>query len=139
MEEKRIINGTFGEVWLDDEKVGECYGLQAKINFKKEDVKLCGKMGTGKKITGYDGTGSLKMHKVNTRMGKKIRSIVSDGKDVRFLIISKLADPDALGTERIAVKGVSFDDITLADWEAGVIGKTEAPFTFSDFEYYDEI
>ena len=139
LEAKRIINGKWGEVWLDDEKVGECYGLQAKVNFKKEDVIMCGQMGNDKKVTGWDGTGSLKMHKVNSRMAKLVRSLMADGRDVRFTIISKLDDPDNEGSERIAISGVSFDDITLADWEAGNIGKIEAPFTFTGAKYQDEI
>ncbi|HOQ15115.1 MAG TPA: phage tail tube protein, partial [Bacillota bacterium] len=77
MEDKRIINGTYGEVWLNDEKVGECYGLQAKINFQKEDIRMCGKPGVGKKVIGYNGTGSLKMHKINSRMGRLLRSMVA--------------------------------------------------------------
>jgi hypothetical protein len=139
LEAKRIINGKWGEVWLDDEKVGECYGLQAKVNFKKEDVIMCGQMGNDKKVTGWDGTGSLKMHKVNSRMAKLVRSLMADGRDVRFTIISKLDDPDTEAAERIAISGVSFDDITLADWEAGNIGKIEAPFTFTGAKYQDEI
>ena len=139
LEAKRIINGKWGEVWLDDEKVGECYGLQAKVNFKKEDVIMCGQMGNDKKVTGWDGTGSLKMHKVNSRMAKLVRSLMADGRDVRFTIISKLDDPDTEVAERIAISGVSFDDITLADWEAGNIGKIEAPNTDTGAKYKDEI
>ncbi len=138
-EAKRIINGKWGEVWLDDEKVGECFGLQAKVNFKKEDVVMCGQMGNDKKVTGWDGTGSLKMHKVSSRMAKQARSLMVHGKDVRFTIISKLADPDVNGTERISISGVSFDDVTLADWEAGNLGTIEAPFTFTGVDYLDEI
>ena len=39
---KRVISGTWGEVWLDGEYVGECYALQAKHAFTKEDVQQCG-------------------------------------------------------------------------------------------------
>ena len=34
---------------------------------------------------------------------------------------------------------VSFDDLTLADWQAAAIGSVTAPFTFSDYEYLDQI
>lgn len=139
MDGKRVISGTWGEVWLDSEKIIECYGLQAKLNFKKEDVQLCGQMGSDKKVTGFDGTGSLRMHKVNSRMAKKVLKDIIQGKDVRFTIITKLADPDSYGTERAVLKGVSFDDLTIADWEAKQPGKIEAPFTFSKVEYLDMI
>lgn len=136
---KRVISGTWGEVWLDGDKVGECYGLQAKVSFNKEDVPICGQMATDKKVTSIECTGSLKMHKVTSRMALAIGEDIRNGKDVRFTIVSKLKDPDAYGAERVVLKNVSFDDVTLADWEAKNVGKVEAPFTFTDYEYLDLI
>ena len=136
---KRAISGTWGEVWLNDDKVGECYGLQAKVSFNKEDVPMCGMMAVDKKVTSVSCTGSLKMYKVNSRMAGKIGKEIRNGKDVRFTVISKLADPDSYGAERVVLKNVSFDDVTLADWESKTIGKVEAPFTFTDYQYLDEI
>ena len=71
---KRVINGTFGEVWLDGDKVSECYGLQAKVSFNKEDIALCGQMASDKKVTSIECTGSLRMHKVTSRMALAISS-----------------------------------------------------------------
>jgi hypothetical protein len=139
MDAKNVINGTFGEVWLDSDKVGECKGLQAKLDFRKEDVNIPMKMGKETKVIGWEGKGSLKLHKVSSRLAIKLRDLVKNGVDVRFTVISKLADPDAYGAERIAVKYVSFDDLTLADWETAKIGEVEAPFTFSDYDFLDEI
>jgi len=136
---KRVMNGTFGEVWLDGEYVSECYGLQAKVSFNKEDVNICGQMATDKKITSISCTGSLKLLKVNSRMALAIGDDIRKGKDLRFTVISKLADPDAYGAERIVLRNVSFDDLTLADWEAKVNGKVEAPFTFTDYEFLDTV
>lgn len=136
---KRVISGTWGEVWLDGDKVGECYGLQAKVSFNKEDIALCGQMASDKKVTSVECTGSLKLHKVTSRMARAIGTYIRDGRDIRFTIVSKLSDPDAYGAERVALKNVSFDDLTLADWEAKSVGKVEAPFSFTDYEYLDMI
>ena len=38
VETKRICNGTFGELWLDGDYVGECYKAQAKVEFTKEEI-----------------------------------------------------------------------------------------------------
>ena len=54
-------------------------------------------------------------------------------------IVSKLADPDSAGAERIAYYGVQFSDLTLADWQAAAVGKITAPFTFTRFELLDAI
>lgn len=136
---KRVISGTHGQVWLDGELVGECYGLQAKSSFNKEEVPQCGRMSVDSKVKSIKNTGSLRMHKVNTRMALALGDNIRNGRDVRFTIISKLADPDSYGAERVALKNVSFDDLTLADWEADNLGKVECPFTFTDFEFLDAI
>lgn len=136
---KRVISGTWGEVWLDGAKVSECYGLQAKVSFNKEDIALCGQMASDKKVTSIECTGSLRMHKVTSRMALAIGENIRNGKDVRFTIVSKLKDPDAYGAERVVLSNVSFDDLTLADWEAKSVGKVECPFTFTDYEFLDEI
>ena len=136
---KRVISGTLGEVWLDGDKVSECYGLQAKVSFNKEDIALCGQMASDKKVTSIECTGSLRMHKVTSRMALAIGENIRNGKDVRFTIVSKLKDPDAYGAERVVLSNVSFDALTLADWEAKSVGKVECPFTFTDYEFLDEI
>lgn len=134
---KRVMSGTWGEVWLDNDYVGECYGLQAKVNFVKVDVPMCGRMATDKKISSINCTGSMRLYKVSSRMAIAIGDAIRNGRDVRFTVISKLADPDAYGAERVVLKNVSFDDLTLADWEVAVNGKVEAPFTFTDYEFLD--
>ena len=139
MNAKRIFNGTWGQVWLDNELVSECFGLQAKASMTKEDVNFCGQMASDKKVTGIAYTGSLKLHKVNSRMVIAIGDKVKKGEDPRFLIISKLADPDAAGAERVEIRNVSFDDVTLADWEAAKKGSVEAPFTFTDYEFTEKV
>ena len=139
IDSRKIMNGTYGEVWLDDAQIGECKGLQAKVEFQREDVNLCGQAAVDSKMNGWKGTGSLKLFKVNSRMANLMASYFSDGKDVRFSIISKLADPDATGTERVKIKNVSFGDLMLADWEAATVGEVEIAFTFTGFDFLDKV
>lgn len=136
---KRVMSGTWSEVWLDGEQVGEAYGFQAKIAANKEKIELCNQMWTDHKIMSVEGTGTLRMHKVNSRMTLLLAEALSSGKDLRFTIVEKQADPDADGVERIALLNVSFDDVTLADWEAGQVGKVEAPFTFCGCRTLDAV
>ena len=139
VETKRICNGTFGEIWLDGDYVAEIKKAQAKVVFNKEEIKQCGVFITDIKVVGCKGTGSLTMFKVNTRMGRKIADMVSKKQDLRFTVVSKLADPDAYGAERVSLSGVQFDDLTLFDWEAQTPGEVEAPFIFTGYEYLDQI
>lgn len=136
---KRVINGSWGQVWLDSDYVSECYGCKLAVKTTKEKIHLAGQMAEDNKITGLELTGTLKLYKCSSRMGRLIADKLKNGQDVRFTIISKLDDPDAYGAERISVTGVSFDDLTLADWETGKIGQTECPFTYTDYKYLDTI
>lgn len=139
VETKRICNGTFGELWLDGDYVSEIRKAQAKVEYNKEEIKQCGMFFTDSKIVGCKGTGSLTLYKVNTRMGQKLAALASAQQDVRFTVISKLADPDAYGAERVSLDGVQFDDLTLFDWEAQTPGEVEVPFIFTGYEYLDQI
>lgn len=139
VETKRICNGTFGEVWLDSDYVGECKKAQAKVEFNKEEIKQCGMFFTDSKVVGCKGTGSLTLFKVNSRMAIRIADMVRNKQDLRFTVVSKLADPDAYGAERVSISGVQFDDLTLFDWEAQTPGEVETPFIFTGYEYLDQI
>ena len=135
---KRVINGTYGEVWVDGEKVAECTACQAKVAKQKETIRLCGQFMSDTKATGADGTGSLTLYHVDSGFLQRQRDLQS-GVDPRCTVIAKLRDPDSYGAERVALYNVSFDDLTLADWAAAAVGTITAPFTFSRYELLDEI
>lgn len=139
MEDREVINGTWGEVWLESDYVSESTALQIKIDLNKEDINICRRLAKGSKVVGWEGKGSLKMHKANSRMGKLLSESLKTGKFPTYTIMSNLADPDAKGFEKIVVTGVSFDDLTLMDWENAKNGEIEAPFTFTGYDYKDAI
>ena len=136
---KRVMSGTWGEVWLDGDFVGECYKFQAKDSYTRDKIVLGGKLRPGYKLNSIEGKGSMGLHKVSSRMAIKIGEALKAGNDPRFTVISKLDDPDAYGAERVSFTGVLFDDLTLADWEVATSGKIEAPFTYDDYEFLDKV
>ena len=127
------------EVWINDELIDEIKAFQAKIEFDKEDVNIAGDMWLNHKITGYSGTGSMTLNKTNSRMVKLLGDYLKDGKEPNITIVGKLADPGNGGSERISLTGVSFDDLTLFDFEVKSLGETECPFTFQDMKTIDLI
>lgn len=137
--QEKPISGTFGEVWLNGDYVAECKGLQAKIDFDKEKIPLPRQYIVGHKIMSAEGKGSLTLFKMSSRMGDLISNRFKKGESLEFTIVSKLADPQSYGTERVSVEGVVFDDLTLADWKRAEVGEVECPFTFTNYEYLDMI
>lgn len=135
----RVMSGTWGELWLDDEKFADVYKFQAKRTANKEKIALCGQMATDTKTMSTEGTGSIGFYKTTSFMNRKVGDALEKGQDPRFTLIGKLDDPDAYGAERVAIYNVSFDDETVADWEASAIGKIEAPFTWTRREFLDTV
>ncbi len=136
---EQVINGSWGEAWLDGDYLAEIKGLEAKLAIEYEDIDRPRRLGKGKKMIGFEGTGTLKLHKVTSRFIKLLSDNLKQGKQTSFTVISKLDDPDALGAERIMLKNVTLEELTLANWEAKTNGEEEIPFSFDDWEPIDLI
>ncbi len=138
-EAKRVINGTFGQVWLESELVREATGLKADVALEFMDVPMCGDLARHQKVSGITGNGSITMNKTNSRMALKLSDMIKAGMTPSFTIISKLADPDSYGAERVVLKNCQFSMLTLADWTVKQPGSITQNFTFTDWEYIDLI
>lgn len=138
-ESNRVINGTWGEMWFDDDYVGEIESCKGEVNITYSDVTRCRKLTTGKKMTKIEGSGDFKLHHVRTNISKKISDAVKSGTTPTFKIISKLQDPEALGAERVAYYGCKMDKAILMDFEAQKNSEESYSFTFEDWEFLDYI
>ena len=136
---KRVINGSYGEVWVDGVEATEVTGFQAKIALTKVDVDQCKVFLTGSKIVGGKGTGTVKGLKVTSFFTTLVLDAVKNGSFPEITIISNIEDPDAFGAERVKLTGVTFDEVTLADWEAKKLGEQSIPFTFTGADMIDRI
>lgn len=139
MDAKRIINGNWGQIWLDSDLVSECIALQAKVTLTKSAVNFCGDLWEKNKVIGLQGKGTLKLHKVSSRMLIKLKDDIANGQQTVCTINAKLADPDSFGTERVTLIGVVFDELTIMDFEVKKNIEEAIPFTFTGFDIPDTI
>ena len=130
---ERVRSGSHGSCWLDGELGAEIYGLQIKVNKTKEQVPRCGAFMQGNKLMSANITGTVRLYNATSRLIERQAADLKAGRDTRFVIVSKLDDPDNPNIQRVQVTGVSFDNLTLADWQAAQIGTIEAPFTADDY------
>ena len=70
-EPRRVINGTFGELWCDDDYMAETTGLEAKVTIEKSEVNQTGTLAKGYKTTGLDLKGTLKLNKIRMHLEQK--------------------------------------------------------------------
>lgn len=139
MKANQQINGTFSSVWVDNELWAETEAFEATVNIDYEDVNIAGSLATHKKQTGWNGTGSMTIKKINSRVNNKMAASIKTGQSPRMKIVGKLADPDSLGAERVAIHDVTFDSFTLMNFEQKTLISQELPFAFSDYELIDTI
>lgn len=138
-EAKHAMSGSWGEWILDGEKVAEATGLKLEVQMDFKDVPMCGTLAKQQKPSGWSGKGSVTMQKINSRMALLLAEKLKNGETPEFVGISKLDDPDALGAERVVVRGVKFDSLLLADWSAGNVGEETYSFTFTDYDFLDTV
>ena len=136
---RRVINGTFGELWVNNDEMRNILGLEAKVSLETTDVKQCGTLEKGYKVTGVSGSGTIKMNKVDSYFVTRISEKIKNGEAYRATIISNLADPESTGEERIKLTDCIFTEVSLAAWESSTLGEESIPFNFSGWELLDAI
>lgn len=136
---EEVINGSWGEVWHNNDYLGEVKGIEIKLNIDYEDVNTVRNLSTGSKMLGYSGTGVLKLHKVTSRFNMSMLEALEQGKQLYSNITTKLADPNARGEERYTISNVVFEELTIANFEAKTALEEEIPFRFEKVKPIDQI
>lgn len=139
MQQNKIINGTFGRVWVDGEMFANTKSFEAKVSLEYEEVDIAEELGKFQKYIGYTGEGTMTLHKIDSAMAIKLESGITTGDMPEFKIVARLADPAAYGHERVELSGVTFDELTLIKFANKELGEEEVPFKFSAFKYLDKI
>lgn len=134
---EQVMIGTQGEVWINDKYIAQVTAFKAVAKLNKEKVDQVKKMFTGYKVTGYEGTGTIKMNHVSSYFVNLMSDNIKAGKLTKVTIIAKLDDPDAVGPERIVVRDATFDTLKLMDWTAKKLVEDNYDFTFTDYEILD--
>ena len=135
----QVVNGTWGELWVDDEYIGEVMSCKGEVGISYSDISMVRSLTAGKKMTKLEGKGSVKLHHVRSNISKAISDKVKRGQTPDFKIIAKLADPDSLGVERVVFYHCKFDKAILMDWEVQKNTEESYSFTFEDWDFLDDI
>lgn len=133
------INGTFGAVWVNNEKWLDVDAFEAKVAINYEDINMAEDLATHKKMTGWSGEGSMTVKKVYSRGANLLANAVKNGVVPNISIVGKLADPDSYGSERVAINQVTFNEFMLMKFEQKTVGTEEMPFNFADYDLIDSI
>lgn len=135
----RVINGTYGTVWVDGELWAEVDSFTARINPEYDDVNFANDSATYRKGIGWASEGTMTIKKIYSRMQRKLAQGIKNGIYPRCQIVGKLADPEAWGTERVVLYDVTFDGFNLLHFEQKTVLNEDISFAFSDYDLPDLI
>ena len=131
LDASRVILGTYGQMFIDGVWQTNINHLEAKVASQKRELNLSGDDWVRHKMGPKKGTGTMNGFKVTSDMLQRGFS--------KFELVSKLADPESYGHERVRLKNVMVDELQLANWTSGEEVKEEIPFTFEGYELLDPI
>lgn len=136
---KRVINGTYGAVWINGEKLFDLESIELKVTINYEEVSFPEDPATHRKFISWNGEGALVVKKMFSRGVSMLAKAVKSGQMPDYTITTKLADPDAYGTERISVSEATFNEFLLTKIEQRALLTEELGFGFADFDIIEEI
>lgn len=135
----KIIRGSFGKVWLNDEKLANVKSFEAKATLDYEDVDVNGDLGQKHRYMGYSVAGTLTLHKYDSTVAKLMKDAIVSGAMPEIKVIAALDDPTAYGAERVALYDVTLDEVTLNKFENKGLTEEEVPFKAGSFKFLDTI
>lgn len=135
----KVFRGTFGKVWVDGERLSNVKSFEAKASIDYEDMNVNGDFGTKKRYMGYSISGTMTLHKFDSFILRKYQKGVMTGELPDMTIVVALDDPTAYGAERVQLRDVMLDEITLSKFENKTLTEEEVPFTAGSYEFLDLI
>lgn len=135
----KIIRGSFGKVWLNDEKLANVKSFEAKATLDYEDVDVNGDLGQKHRYMGYSVAGTLTLHKYDSTVAKLMKDAIVSGAMPEIKVIAALDDPTSYGAERVALYDVTLDELTLNKFENKGLTEEEVPFKAGSFKFLDVI
>lgn len=137
------ISGQEGKAYIEidgrNEELFYLKNVEGTLEKIKTEVKTLGRRGTQHKTVGWQGSGSMGIHKVTSFFIEMAMDYVKNGRDLQFNLTVINDDPSStVGAQRVVLKGCNLDSIpvVLLDVEAETL-EEELDFTFDDIDLLD--
>lgn len=140
MNARDTISASLAECFITIEgnryNFAQMISLEANFKKNKSKIPLLGKTGKGNKSTGWEGSGSAKMHYNQSILRDLMYRYKETGEDIYFDIQVTNEDPTStIGRQTVILKDCNLDGGVLTKFDADAEYLDEdVDFTFEDFE-----
>ncbi len=124
-----------GNLWVDDSEFEKVKSFELKMAMEWEDVP--NGLTTERVLLGYGYEGSYSYRKTDKNrrtIMDKIFAEYSAGRTPDVTIVGKAYNKASGKTERVKVSGITFDELTLQNWEEKSVVEQEIAFKASHVE-----
>ena len=135
----KVIRGSFGKAWLNDERLANVKSFEAKATLDFEEMDINGDLAKKQRYMGYSVAGTMVLHKYDSTVARLMKDAIVSGVMPEIKVVAALDDPTAYGAERVALYDVTFDEVTLSKFENKGLTEEEVPFKAGSFKYLDLI
>ena len=130
------INGTDGRLWINDTPCATIQSFVLHQTNVYEDVNKAGQKTKSRRVLGIELTGTITKYKTdNTMVG--LMQDYKDGDTPEIKLIALLENPKTGMMQRATIKGVTFGEMDLINFEQKVLAREEIPFEAEDYKYQD--
>lgn len=135
-ETNETLNGTDGKLWINDTPCATVKSFTVKQTNVYEDVDKSGQLSKSRRLVGIEYSGTISKYLVdNTIAGLMQES--ANGEMPEIKLIGLIENKKTGMMRRAVVKGVTFDELNLINFEQKTVLMEEIPFQAEDVKYQD--
>lgn len=133
---ERVYNGRYGKLSWNKKELAEVKSFQLVTKMNKQKIPRVGAATDASVVETGETTGQMVLHRINSVIQQELAKELAKGKWPTFELVSTEANKNTGRVITIVARGVSFDDITWADWSADKLSEVTLSFTTDTLPYF---
>lgn len=130
------LNGTDGRLWINDTPCATVQSFVLHQTNVYEDINKAGQLTKSRRVVGIELTGTISKLKVDNTMSALMEEY-KNGDTPEIKLIGLMQNAKTGMMQRAVIKGVTFGEMDLINFEQKVVAKEEIPFEAEDYYYQD--
>ena len=130
------LNGSDGRLWINDTPCATIQSFVLHQTNVYEDINKAGQLTKSRRVVGIELTGTISKLKIDNTMSALMEEY-KNGDTPEIKLIGLMQNAKTGMMQRAVIKGVTFGEMDLINFEQKVIAKEEIPFEAEDYYYQD--
>jgi len=130
------LNGTDGKLWINDTLCASIKSFTLKQKNVFETIDKAGQLTTSRRLVGIELTGTISKFKIDNSIAGIMKEY-ADGNAPEIKLIGLLENKTTGLMQRAIIKGVTFDELDLINFEQKKVIVEDIPYEAESYSYQD--